>query len=618
MCGIALIASVQTLVSEGAIEQMTECLQHRGPDAQKYVKLPNCHLGHTRLSIIDLAGGAQPMTEETQRYWIVFNGEIYNYRELRQELEILGWSFRTQSDTEVLLRAFQQYGENTPALLNGQFAFAIWDQTEHRLFVARDRFGEKPLFWAISSQGELLIASELKALLSSGLLQPQLDESSVEAYLTLLYVPPDRTIYKNILTVSPSHCLTWQGSKLNQWCYWRPDYSCNKLEIGEATEKIHHLVSQAVRRQMVADVPVGAFLSGGLDSSTIVALMSRHTGHKVKTFSVGFGDLINELPYAKAVAQLYQADHTELQVDIPVSDVLEKLIDVYDEPFADSSNVPTYLMSELTSQHVKVVLSGDGGDELFGGYEWYKILLDSQNKSIGQNSQILLRTEALVWRLLAKALFWNSQYQKAVSKKYTVTNLKCHYSDLWQRHLAASTYLECARSALWEKKQAFSSLSLLRSFEPSIEINQIDRATYFDINCYLSGDILVKVDRATMAHGLESRTPFLDADLAEFMLSLPWQLRFQNGNDKGLLKQAFQDLWPKEIQKRKKQGFGAPIWRWIQRPDILRLVSRVLHSQSALVELLPGVRNTFSTLSCQEQWTLLCLGLWLERHSECL
>lgn len=619
MCGIALIASSQPSILESIIERMTDRLQHRGPDAQACVKLPNCQLGHTRLSIIDLAGGSQPMTEETERYWIVFNGEIYNYRELRQNLETQGWHFRTQSDTEVLLRTFQQYGERTPSLLNGQFAFAIWDQTEQQLFVARDRLGEKPLFWATTSQGHLLLASELKALLASGLLQPQLDLNAVDAYLALLYVPPDRTIYQNVHTLLPGHSFTWRNNKIYHQPYWQPTYSqVTVTHPNDLVEELRHRIDQAVKRQMIADVPVGAFLSGGLDSSTVVALMCQHTSYPVQTFSAGFGDLINELPYARAVAKRYQTDHHELEMDIPVGNLLERMAKVYDQPFADSSNIPTYLISQFAQRHVKVVLSGDGGDELFGGYEWYRWLYSNVEKPTS-TELLTLKLQGLALRVLAKLGAPVCALRDQVLHTHHIAHAQLKYPDIWERHLALSTHLQSDRKTLWDKAFSKSSeSSIQQSFRPQATVTALDRATDFDLRCYLPGDILVKVDRATMAHGLESRSPFLDADLVEFVLNLPWQLRFQKDTLKPLLRQAYNHLLPQEIWGRSKQGFGAPIWSWIKRSDIQSLVKRVCVPDSPLTNLLPGAASAMPGLDPQQQWTILCLGLWLEDRSECL
>lgn len=613
MCGIAAIASPGAEIPNRAIERMTTCLAHRGPDGQGCVRFPGCHLGHRRLSIIDLATGDQPMTDPGERYWITFNGEIFNYRELRAELEQRGWTFRTQSDTEVLLRAYQEYREAVPTHLNGQFAFVIWDQVEQRLFAARDRLGEKPLYWAVSTQGHFLLASEIKSLLASQLIEPQLDPAAVDAYLALLYVPPDRTIYTNVHTLRPGHAVTWHAGQSRTQAYWQPTYSRTPAsDPTEAVRQLRHLISQAVRRQMVADVPVGAFLSGGLDSTTIVALMTQHTHRPVMTFAVGFDDLINELPYARAVAQAYHTDHHEIQLDIPVGEILERMAEVYDEPFADSSNVPTYLVAEFAHRYVKVALSGDGGDELFGGYDWYRQLLMTPTTNV-----TLLRLVMLAWWVLGKAGLPVRAQNDAAMYAHAAADSRRRYPDFWERHLAFVTELKRDRSALWNGHAPPDSEASLRSlYYPESHLQSLDRATDFDVRCYLSGDILVKVDRAALAHGLETRAPFLDVDLVEFTLNLPWQLRFRNGELKHLLREACRDLWPPIVQQRGKQGFGAPIWRWLRQPDVRRLWRRVTGPGSPLTALLPGI--THARLRPQQTWTLLCLGLWLEKRPECL
>jgi len=621
MCGIAAIASTRTDAPVGAIERMTERLGHRGPDARGCVKLPGCHLGHTRLSVIDLAGGGQPMTEEAERYWIVFNGEIYNYRELRRELEGRGWWFCTQSDTEVLLRAYQEYGEAALAHLKGQFAFVIWDQIERRLFAARDRLGEKPLYWAYSNEGHFLLASEIKALLASGLVKPRIDRISVDAYLALSYVPPDRTIYENVHTLRPGHALSWHNGHWRGWSYWEPAFSQQQISDPlESIERLRFLIVQAVKRQMVADVPVGAFLSGGLDSSTIVALMTRHTDQPVMTFSVGFGDLINELPYARAVAQTYHTSHHEIQlVEIPVAEMLERMAEVYDEPFADSSNIPTYLLAEFAHCYVKVVLTGDGGDELFGGYESYSWLLASEAARNDQGTIWLTRLAALAWRVISKAGLPFRRQRDAAIRAYSASLGKRQYRDLWERHLSFVTRLKADRSALWNGQAPKETEAAIREmYAPSPSVQAMDRATDFDVRCYLPGDILVKVDRAAMAHGLETRAPFLDADLVEFVWGLPWRLRFRDANLKYLLREAYADLWPEAVRDRSKQGFGAPVWTWIQRSDVQTLMKRVCAPNSPLTAVLPGARSILSGLDPQLSWTILCLGLWLEKQSECV
>jgi asparagine synthase (glutamine-hydrolysing) len=618
MCGIAVIASTGVEIPTGAIERMTTCLAHRGPDGEGYACFPNCHLGHRRLSVIDLTTGDQPMAESTGRYHITFNGEIYNYRELRTDLQRRGWTFRTQSDTEVLLRAYQEYGEAAPTHLQGQFAFAIWDQVEQRLFAARDRLGEKPIYWSTSSQGHFVAASEIKSLLASGLIEPHLDRSAVDAYLALLYVPPERTIYENIQTLRPGHSLTWHTGEIRTACYWQPTYSqATSITPEDAIEQLRALIGQAVRRQMVADVPVGAFLSGGLDSSTIVALMTQHTRQPVMTFAVGFGELIDELPYASAVAQAYHTDHHEIQMHIPVGEILDRMAEVYDEPFADSSNIPTYLVSEFARRTVKVVLSGDGGDELFGGYDWYQPLLDT--RSVDGFTLTRRRISAAAWHFLSKTGLPVSAQRDAATYAYAVARNRRRYSDVWERHLAFVTELKHDRSMLWKRDTPRETEAVLRSvYYPDLHIRDVDRATDFDVRCYLPGDILVKVDRAALAHGLETRAPFLDVDLVEFTLSLPWRLRFQDGRLKHLLRAACGDLWPAAVRGRSKQGFGAPIWRWVQRTDVQRHWQRVCAPGSPLSHLLPGLRSAQTSFKPQQVWTLLCLGLWLEKRPESL
>ncbi len=510
MCGIAVILPGSALRSSRfAIERMTDALAHRGPDAQAVAHLDGCDLGHTRLSVIDLTTGQQPMTDSTGHFTIVFNGEIYNYRELRSELESLGHVFHTTSDTEVLLHACMQFGPSAPEHLNGQFAFAFWNGHERTLLLARDRFGEKPLYWASGKSGELIAASEIKAILASELVEPQIDPISVDAYLGLHYVPPDRTIYRNIHALPPAHIAQWNGSRLFCSRYWQPRIGGPEVGERESVEEIGRLLRRAVKRQMTADVPVGAFLSGGLDSTTIVALMQQSSPLPVSTFSVGFGKLIDELPFAREAARQYATDHHELQMDIDVAEVLARITQVYDEPFADSSCIPTYLMASYARQHVKVVLSGDGGDELFGGYDWYRPLLNEP----GGN-------------------------------------------ECFRRHLLHSTHALADRAALWGGRQPPSAQQITGRY--GSELCGIDSVVSFDCHCYLPGDILVKVDRAAMAHGLETRAPFLDVDLAEFVLGLPATLRFRDPRLKGLLRAACGHLWPEPIRKRSKQGFGAP------------------------------------------------------------
>jgi asparagine synthase (glutamine-hydrolysing) len=570
MCGIAVILPGSAMrTTPFAIERMTSALAHRGPDAQSTARLSGCDLGHTRLAVIDLTTGQQPMSDASGQFTIVFNGEIYNYRQLRRELEGRGHAFRTTSDTEVLLHACMEYDQSAPTHLNGQFAFAFWNAREQTLLVARDRFGEKPLHWARGANGEWIFASEIKAVLASGLLEPRIDRVSVDAYLGLHYVPPDRTIYENIGTLAPGHVGICKAGNFAVSRYWEPRIGCNNIDAAEAVDEIARLLDRAIERQMTADVPVGAFLSGGLDSTTIVALMHRHSTSQVSTFSVGFGNLIDELPFAREAANLHQTDHHELQMQIDVPEMLHRMTEVYDEPFADSSNIPTYLIAQYARKHLKVVLSGDGGDELFGGYDWYRSLLDRP-----ADEQTL------------------------------------------HQHLLQSTHVTADRSVLWGGHQPESAANIFSRYD-SRSIG-IDAAVAFDCNCYLPGDILVKVDRAAMAHGLETRAPFLDVDFAEFVLGLPAKLRFSDDRLKGLLRAACEPLWPASIRKRAKQGFGAPVRAWLELPEVRGLWESIVRPDGPLTALLPGLAHAATDLRPQRKWTLLCLGQWLEARTPCL
>jgi asparagine synthase (glutamine-hydrolysing) len=623
MCGIAAIIKREGSGSDGVIARMTHQLGHRGPDAARSLQMDGCDLGHTRLSIIDLAGGSQPMADDAEQCWVVFNGEIFNYRELRRDLEQLGWKFRTQSDTEVLLRAYQQYGTQCATKLNGQFAFVVWDKAHRKAMAARDRMGEKPLYWAQTAQGHVVFASEIKSLLASGLLSPVIDRQAIDAYLGMAYIPPDRTVYSNIHALQPGAAMELHNGQIRQWRYWEPSYSTTqKIDWNEAVGEVRRLVEQAIHRQMVADVPVGAFLSGGLDSSTVVALMTQHATQPVTTFSVGFGDLVNELPYARAVAQQYQTNHHELQMDLPLDEMLLRMAEVYDEPFADSSNIPTYLMCGFARRTVKVALAGDGGDEIFGGYAWYLHLL--RNGADGPEAPLAMRkVKALSLRILARLGLPVAHLRDDAVNSCSPEVLK--YPDLWDRHLSWATFLHADRSALWGGNAPDGHRLVRDCYTPSSQVRGMDRAVDFDVRSYLPGDILVKVDRAAMAHGLEVRAPFLDVDLVEFVLSLPWRMRFKNGQLKPLLKDACGSLWPKELAGRGKQGFGGPIAQWVRRPEVVCFIDRVTAPGGPLTALLPGAAAVFKQggpqLSWEEaqfQWNLLCLGLWLERRSRYL
>jgi len=607
MCGISLIAGTRINSDLSALERMVAALAHRGPDANGVLGLPTCQLGHSRLSIIDLESGAQPMQDESGRYSITFNGEIYNYQDIRADLMKRGYRFNTHSDTEVIMSAYAEWGARCLDRFRGMFAFAIWDTKKRTLFAGRDIFGEKPLYYVIAPTGLLLIASEIKALLASDLFVPCLDVMSVDAFLAFGYVPPDRTIYKNVHTLPPGHYLEWDGSRVSVTRYWQPRFDPHAISLDAAAERMRELLHQAVRRQMVADVPVGAFLSGGHDSSTIVALMQQETQQPVKTFSVGFGEYINELPYARAVSDLYRTKHHEIDLGAPpVTELLERMVAVYDEPFRDPSHIPTYLISQYARQSVKVVLTGDGADELFGGYAWYPIMAASTEVSATWLKWFILRCMSRLIGNRAAALHRNSSAMGLV--------LRC--PQTWERYVRWVTIDSETRRLWWGRCSTEVGLYFPGEYYRSpIEVAGMNEVLHFDLLSFLPGDILVKVDRAAMAHGLETRAPFLDRDLVEFALSLPSTLKVMDGETKVLFKHTLKQYWPPSLHNRGKQGFAAPFQTWLGFPEIKALLQRVFANGSKLHELLPGVRPGQQHVRNYQTWNLLTLGLWLESHA---
>ena len=605
MCGLAVVVHGAIRPRPVLIERMTRALLHRGPDACGTSRTAGCDLGHTRLSIIDLSSGDQPMQSADSRLWIVFNGEIYNYRALREELTRLGHAFRTQSDTEVVLAAYAAWGARCLDRFRGMYAFVIWDAQSRVLFAARDPFGEKPLYYSITDDGALLFASEIKAIEVTGLVRRELDLESIDGYLGLGYVPPDRSIWSTVRPLPPGHYMYWNSEKTEIVRYWVPSLRARALGLDDAAERLRELLGQAVERQLVADVPVGAFLSGGHDSSTIVALMAERSTKSIQTFSVGFGGLINELPYARSVARRYRTEHHEVDLgEPPVAELLERMSEVYDDPFADSSSIPTYLISEFARRHVKVVLAGDGGDELFGGYTWYNPLLMAEHMTPSYLRWIALR---LASKVLRDRIAWLRRYSAALG-------LAARWPDTWTRAVMGETYFSVAeRKALWAgRPNAPAPFWPGALYQPPAEVQGLDRAFYFDLTSYLPGDILVKVDRASMAHGLECRAPLLDRDLAEFALSLPASLKVSSDDNKIVFRQAAKSWWPEEVRNRSKHGFGAPYSTWLGLPAVRALLSNVFLPGSRLRSLFPGLDDSRLQQPSYKTWMLLVLGLWLE------
>jgi asparagine synthase (glutamine-hydrolysing) len=565
-------------------------------------------LGHTRLSIVDLKSGDQPMFSVDGRLAVTFNGEIYGYREIRKTLS--DYPFQTTSDTEVILALHQRHGTDLLSRLPGMFAFALWDQKERTLLAARDRFGEKPFYYAWGEGGEFLFASEIKSLLASGLLRPKLNRGSLTHYLRHLYVHPHQTIYSNVFVLPPAHRLTLEGNNLRIERYWELPKTSEPVSEREAIEEFKRLFERAVERQLVADVPVGAFLSGGLDSSSIVAAASRNHP-KLRTYSFGFRDSTNELPFAREIAELYGTEHTELlDQKLDLADLLHTMADVYDEPFADSSNVPTYLISQAARRFGKVVLTGDGGDELLGGYKfWYRSLWEMERGFARSRPLGLLKMAARVSSRLQLARRDDRQFalQGALMRRT--------YRTVSEAHAAQNIYFD--RDELHQIGINGQSAHA-RSNNQAGPRGTVDDALRMDLSDYMPGDILVKTDRASMAHGLELRAPFLDVDFASFCISLPGRMKITARQDKWILRRCYSEDWPQSIRARDKCGFGAPVQHWLKQEGLVNLKKRILDNPGhSLFSLIPfaGSRG-FVSQDNYQTWILLMLGLWLEHGGE--
>ncbi len=605
MCGIVGIIASESPIDEyrSRLGSMVEALKHRGPDEQgQHFFSEQCAFGHTRLSIVDLKTGQQPMLTPDQTVGVTFNGELYGYQEIRQRLS---YPFKTNSDTEVLLALYRNYGEEMVAQVPGMFAFALWDNTEKKLICARDRFGEKPFYYAVGGNGEFVFGSEIKSILASGLVTPILDKEMVAYYLRHLYIHPTRTVYKNIFTLPPAHRLVYQRGKIAVSRYWQFPTVNSAITLTDAKDRFADLLSQAVRKQLVADVPVGAFLSGGLDSSTITALASRFVPH-LKTFSFAFEGGLDESNFAREVAQKYGTDHTELSAaTVDVASILQKMTQVYDEPFADSSNIPTYILAGLAKQHATVVLTGDGGDELLGGYaQWYQPLL-----TMSQLRPSL--KEYMSW--FAKCITSLITLQKSQAwYRYKGWRLKKQYPSIMAAHESQNTYFS-SRDIL----NLGLKIPAVARDSGWVPLNTLDDAMRMDLENYMPGDILVKTDRAAMAHALELRAPFLDVDFAEFCLSLSYTLKINGREEKIILREACRSLWPMSVQKRSKQGFGAPVERWLQLAGVQKLKEEYLFNKDAkLWKIIPFEQGQeFAQKDSYQTWTLLVLSMWAEAHS---
>jgi asparagine synthase (glutamine-hydrolysing) len=552
------------------LERMNRTQTHRGPDGHGMHLAPGIGLGHTRLAIIDLATGAQPMFNEDGSVVVVYNGEIYNFRELRDDLRARGHRFRSASDTEVIVHAWEEWREACVAHLRGMFAFALWDEPRKTLFLARDRLGIKPLHYAVLPDGHLLFASELKALLAHPDLPCRIDPCALEDYFAYGYVPDPKTIYRDVCKLRPGHWLSWQVGQRTprQERYWQLRFAAReRLTVQRAAEELLERLDEAVTLRLVADVPLGAFLSGGVDSSAVVAMMSRRSAAPVNTCSIGFDQRDHdETGFARQVAQACGTRHHVGQARVQDMDVIERLPLVYDEPFADASAIPTMRLSELAREVVTVALSGDGGDELFAGYRRHRWHLYEEWARAALPAAIRRPLFSALGALYPK-LDWAP---RPLRLKATLTELALDPAGAYFQSVALCSDAVRRRlyaPALERNLQGYSASEIVRAhWQDTQGQHPLDQVQYTDIMTYLPGDILTKVDRASMAHSLEVRVPLLDHVLVEWAATLPPRLRLNARGGKYVLKQALRPYLPVAILRRRKMGFAVPLAAWLRGP----------------------------------------------------
>ena len=573
MCGIAGIVDLKGRqpINESLLKAMNDRLSHRGPDGSGVHVEAGIGLAHRRLSIVDLAAGQQPMYNEDHSVCIVFNGEIYNFQELVPELVALGHTFRTRCDTEVIIHAWEQWGSDCLQRLNGMFAFALWDRNRRQVFLARDRLGVKPLFHATLADGTLLFASELKSLLLHPDLPRKLLPRAIEDYLTFGYVPEPDTIFQHVHKLEPGHYLLVEADgrqSIRQW--WDLDSqrfgSHRPAEADARAELMQHL-TDAVKRRLISEVPLGAFLSGGVDSSAVVAVMAGLMGDSVKTCSIAFDDPdYDESTYAREVARQYHTDHSERTVEVDDFGLLETLVGTYDEPYADSSAIPTYRVCAAARERVTVALSGDAGDENFAGYRRYRLFAGEETIRGLIPAAIRRPVFGLLGRYYPK-LDWAPRVLRGKTTFQALARdsvgAYLHGVSLTKADTRHQLYSTTFRSQLqdYDSRVVFDRHVRGRQFPDALSMVQ-----YLDLKTYLVGDILTKVDRASMAHSLEVRGPFLDYEFIEWAATLPADYKLRGGVGKYLLKKALEPMLPNDILYRKKMGFAVPLARWFRGP----------------------------------------------------
>ncbi|HMH52712.1 MAG TPA: asparagine synthase (glutamine-hydrolyzing) [Candidatus Acidoferrum sp.] len=624
MCGIA------GYVGHGSAETLAAMLprlRHRGPDGEGVHVESGVGLGMTRLAIIDLEGGGQPMANEDESVWLVYNGEIYNFRELRAALEARGHTFRTRSDTEVLLRAYEAFGDDCVEHLRGMFAFALWDRRRRRLVLARDRLGKKPLYYR-QRDGVLLFASEIKALLAHPSVGRDVDPATLHHYLAFGYSPGDRSMFAEVSSLPPAHLAIADGEGLTTRAYWTLPAGevsrADAVSAAEAPALVRQALVEAVRLRLESDVPLGVFLSGGIDSSAIVASMRQVTGQRIATFTVGFGAAdpsFDELPYARLVARRFETDHHEEVLEPRVADLLPALVHQFDEPFADSSALATWVVAQATARHVKVALSGIGGDEAFAGYPRYLGL--SLSETYGRLPAFVRGLGRVAVRSVAResegGADWGARARRFVAG--AEAPLPDRYLG-WTRFFGAADLERLATPALRARWTAAVDARQRAAFATGDPGDPVDGAFRVDLATYVPDDLLTMADRVSMAHSLELRAPFCDHRLIELSLRIAPRVKLAGRRLKAVLKAAFADVLPRELLTRRKQGFMIPLARWL-RTDLREAMEDLLAADRVRARglLVPAVVDTLKREHLERRrshadrlWSLMMLEQWMRSY----
>lgn len=593
MCGIAGIITKNARNYSHELQKMTDAIAHRGPDSAHHEFYENATLGHRRLSIIDLSeNGKQPMFSNTKNECIVLNGEIYGYQTIKKQHS--EYPYRGGSDTEVILAMYQRKKEKLINDLPGMFAFAIWDEEQQQLFCARDRFGEKPFYYTTGKNGEFIFASEIKAILASGLAQLEVDQNALSHYLQYGYVSTYQSIYKDIHSLPPAHQLIWKDGEIKVSRYYSLPKKDRQISPSEAKEEFTSLLKNAVQKQLIADVEVGSFLSGGLDSSSIVAMVNKFIPNQT-TISFGYDHKDSELKYAKDIAEKYKTRHIEIhEKKKNIVDGIVKISQFLDEPFADQSTLPQFEICEAARRNLTVVLSGDVGDELFGGYSFYKVENELKNHFSYQN-------------IIAQ--FGLKLYQSIRQTSY-ISQKNIQYSSILDFHQNEVRNFFTKD----QRKKLGITENYSQPYSFTADRNSLNDIMRTDLEKFVPGNMMVKSDRMAMANSLEVRTPFLDVDFAEFCIQLPDQLKINSEQDKIILRQSMNSYWTETIRNRNKQGFGLNIENWFEEESLLNFSDDLLKNKNHKVFNYIDFNATQKFLDKgQKHWNLLQLALWAQK-----